>query len=240
MSSELRYLNEAGRAYWRQWLEDLKGEPHKPFPVAMLTNPDSTRRAPGGAAVESRIFPTKFELAKTLAPVVATLRAARLPADYWPGVWDWLAAFHFDSICPPQPNGARKLNDLVRYSFNPAWNRKYRHRIFGPVDLYSRLGDYSRLLIHGEPGSLTDWEEQTASRYQISGNVGVAEALFRLYWDDAKQTPKRGAAPNKKTPGTLRRFGDLVQQFDRTFDLLSINAETILDLLPKEFAPFRK
>jgi hypothetical protein len=238
--SEIRYFNDAGREQWRQWIEDVKGQSDKPFPVALLTNGDCTRRAPGGSEIGNRIFVTKFALAETLAPLVGKLRAARLPAVYWPGVWDWLAAAHFDSICPPLPNGARKLNDLVRYSFNPAWNRKYRHRIFGPVDLYSRLGNYSRLLIHGEPSSLTDWEEQTASRYQISGNVGVAEALFRLYWDDKKQAPKRGAAPNKKTPGTLRRFGDLVQQFDRTFDLLSINAEAILDLLPKEFAPFLK
>jgi hypothetical protein len=94
------------------------------------------------------------------------------------------------------------------------------------------------LLIHGDPASLTDWEEQTASRYQVSGNVGIAEALFRLYWDDQKQAPKRGAAPNSKKPGTLRRFGDLVQQFDRTFDLLSIGADSIIELLPKEFARF--
>ncbi len=237
---ELRYFNEAGRGQWRQWLEELKNDSAKAFPAELLTNPDCTRRAPGGATVEARVFATKFELAETLAPAIAAVRAARLPADYWPGLWDWLAAFYFDSICPPQPNGRRKLNDLVRYNFNPVWNRRYRHRVFGPVELFSRLGTNSRLLIHGEPASLTDWEEQTASRYQISGSIGIAEALFRLYWDHAKQAPKKGAAPNSKKPGTLRRFGDLVQQFDRTFDLLSIGSDAILDLLPKEFAPFRK
>lgn len=237
---ELRYFNETGRGQWRQWLEELKADPAKEFPAELLTNPDCTRRAPGGAAVEARVFVTKFELAETLAPAIAAVRAARLPADNWPGLWDWLAAFYFDSICPPQPDRQRKLNDLVRYNFNPVWNRRYRHRVFGPVELFSRLGTNSRLLIHGEPASLTDWEEQTASRYQISGNVGIAEALFRLYWDHAKQAPKKGAAPNSKKPGTLRRFGDLVQQFDRTFDLLSIGSDAILNLLPKEFAPFRK
>lgn len=237
--AELRYFTEAGRDQWAAWLEDLKTDPAKPFPDGLLTNPDCTRRAPGTAAVESRIFTTKFELAETLAPAIAAVRDARLPADYWPGLWDWLAALYFDSICPVGASGKRKLNDVIRYRFSPAWNRKYRHRIFGPVDLFSRLGLSSRLLIHGEPASLTDWEEQTASRYQISGNRGIADALYRLYWDITKEAPKRGAAPNSKKPGTLRRFGDLVQQFDRTFDLLSIGTDAILDLLPKEFSRFR-
>ncbi len=237
--AEIRYFTQGGREQWGSWLQELKSEPSLPFPDGLLTNPDFTRRAHARAAVEPHIFTSKFEFAEALAPSVMTIREARLPADYWPGLWDWLAAFHFDSICPAGVGGKRKLNDPVRYSLSSAWNRKYRHRVFGPVELYSRLGNSSRLLIHGEPASLTDWEEQTASRYQISGNKGIADALYRLYWDHSKNAPKRGAAPNSKKPGTLRRFGDLVQQFDRTFDLLSIGSDSILDLLPKEFSKFK-
>ncbi len=239
--SELRYLNDAGRAQWAAWLDTLKAEPTAQFPDGLLSNPDCTRRAPGSVSVEPRRFKSKFELAETLAPAIAKLREARLPVDYWPGIWDWLAAFYFDSICPLGTGGQREVKDQIRYRLSPAWNRKYRHRIFGPVDLYSRLGLPSRLLIHGEPPSLSDWEEQTASRYQISGNRGVAEALDRLYWDTVRQAPKVGAAHNTMKPGTLRRFGALVQQFDRTFDLLTIGADAIIELLPqKEFSRFRK
>ncbi len=238
--SELRYFNESGRTQWREWLEALKVDHAKPFPAELLTNPDSTRRAPGDASVEARVFTSKFELAETLAPAIAAVRATRLPADHWPGLWDWLATFYFDSICPVGTGGSRDLKDQIRYRFSPAWNRKYRHRIFGPVDLYSRLGLPARLLIHGEPASLSDWEEQTASRHQISGNRGIAEALDRLYWDTVRHAPKKGAAHNTMKPGTLRRFGALMQQFDRTFDLLTIGADAIIELLPrKEFSRFR-
>lgn len=238
--SELRFFNEAGRGKWREWLETLTDNPANEFPVELLTNPDFTRRAPGSAKINEQLFETKFMLAETLAPAILSVRSARLPTEAWAGLWDWLAAFYFDSICPPQKSGRRKLNELVRYHFNPSWRRRYRHRVFGPVELFLRLGSYSKLLIHGEPGSLSDWEEQTASRYQISGNAGIAEALFRLYWDETKQAPKRSAATNSMKPGTLRRFGVLIQQFNRTFDLLSIEADAILDLLPKkEFSRFR-
>jgi hypothetical protein len=237
--AELRYFNPAGREQWASWLNELKSEPTLQFPDGLLTNPDYTLRAPGGANIEPQFFETKFELATALAPAIAVVREARLSSDRWPGLWDWLSAFHFDSICPKDANGRRELKQQARYLLDVDYRRRYRHRIFGPVDLYSRLGPSCRLLIHGSPASLTDWEEQTASRYQISSNRGIAEALYRLYWDAEKEAPKRGAAPNARKPGTLRRFSDLMQQLDRTYDLLSVGTDAIMDLLPKEFAKFK-
>ncbi len=88
---------------------------------------------------------------------------------------------------------------------------------------------------YGEDRKLTDWEEQAAARYETGGNPGIAEVLCKLYWDDNDSRPKRGAAPNKKTPGTLRRFGDMIKQFSLTYDLSAIKADGLLDLLPAEF-----
>lgn len=237
--SELRYFNPKGREQWGAWLDNLTNDPASPFPDGLLTNPDYTLRAPGTATVEPQVFATKFALAETLAPIIASVHEARLGSDRWPGLWDWLAAFYFDSICPKDASGQRDLRQRARYFLEADYKRRYRHRIFGPVDLYSRLGPSCRLLINGVPASLTDWEEQTASRYQISSNRGIADALYRLYWDSEKAAPKRGAAPNARKPGTLRRFSDLMQQLDRTYDLLSVNADAILGLLPKEFARFK-
>lgn len=237
--AELRYFTQSGRQQWAAWIESLRTDPAATFPTELLTNPDHTLRAPGAATVSPAVFNTKFDLAAALAPGVNQVQAARLPADRWPGLWDWLSAFYFDSVCPAGSNGKRELRQQARYVLETDYKRRYRHRIFGPVDLYSRLGPACRLLIHGSPSSLTDWEEQTASRYQISSNPGIAEALYRLYWDSEKETPKRGAAPNERKPGTLRRFSDLIQQLDRTYDLISVGADAILDLLPKEFSRFK-
>ena len=40
--------------------------------------------------------------------------------------------------------------------------------------------------------------------------------------DTKKDRPKRGAASTKRKPGTLRRFVDLIQQLDLTYDLYSM------------------
>jgi hypothetical protein len=238
--AELRYFNERGRIKWGEWLSDLQRTPTLPFPDGLLTNPDLTAGAPGGADVSCVVFESKLEMAQVIAPAIARVRLARFPSHRWPGLWDWLAAFHFDSICPRDNNGTRKVKAFPLYKLEEDWRRKYRHRIFGPVGLFERLGLASRILIHGPPASLTDWEEQAASRYPISSNAGIAQALYQLYWDGIRNAPKRGAAPNEKKPGTLRRFSDLVLQLDRTYDLLSIGSDGIIPLLPGEFDRFRR
>lgn len=238
---EIRYFTESGRSRWLQWLEEMRADPAKGFPDALLADPIYTRRISEKVFLPDVGFSTKYSMAQTLAPAVQLVRESKLPEAAWPGLWDWLAAYYFNSICPCGPDGKRAPKDLIRYSLASAWNRRYRHRVYGPVDLFMRLGNSSKLLIYGDPSTLSDWEEQTASRYQISANRGIADALFRLYWDPVKEAPKKGAAPNNnKKEGTLRRFGIVMQQLDRTYDLLSIDAEAILQLLPKEFKKFHQ
>jgi hypothetical protein len=239
--SDLRYFTEAGRTRWGAWIDELRAEPSSEFPTGLLTNPDFTFLIPGNLTIDREVFSDKFTLARKLAALVTAIREARsLPSNRWVGFWDWLAAFYFDSICEKKEGGIWKLKEKSHYYLSDSYNRTYRHRIFGPVDLYSRLANSSRLLISGPPSSLTDWEEPIASRIQISKSRNLANALFRLYWDPNKEAPKRGAAPNTRKPGTLRRFLDLIQQLDRTYDLTSISTDCILELLPREFDRYKK
>src|SRR5688572_12366402 len=107
--SEIRLFNEQGRIRWGEWLSTLREQPLTPFPTDLLTNPELTERAPGGGEVIPGVFRTKLELAQAISPLVARVRLARLSADRWPGLWDWLAAFYFDSLCPPLADGSRKI-----------------------------------------------------------------------------------------------------------------------------------
>lgn len=237
--SQLRAFNDRGRAVWGEWLIKLKEDPTQGVPEDLLANSDLTISVPCSEEAPLVEFQSKMELAQTLAPIIGKVRAARFPHHKWAGLWDWLAAFYFDSICPSSAAGIRTVKAFPLYKLDESWRRRYRHRILGPVTLLERLGPAAKILIHGEPWTLTDWEEQAASRYPIASNPGIAEALVRLYWDEQRGAPKRGASPNEKKPGTLRRFSDLVVQLDRTYDLLSVGSVGILPLLPREFDAFR-
>jgi hypothetical protein len=232
--SNVRYFNRKGRDEWANWLENLRKDPTLPFPADLLQRSDLTKAALGGATLPKAVE-SKYELAESLARPVSMIESKGLGIDQFPGLWDWLAAYYFDVLCPQKSDGTRILNELARYRWDPDYRRKYRHRIYGPVSLVRQLGEHAKVLLNGLPSTLTDWEEQAAARYETGGNPGIAEVLCMLYWDETTGRPKKGAAPNKKTPGTLRRFGDIMRQFALTYDLSAISAKGLLDLLPKEF-----
>ena len=229
-----RYFNQRGREEWANWLDSLRQDPSVSFPEDLLQRIDLTKAAPGGVILPAAVD-SKYDLAESLARPVSTIESKGLGVDQFPGLWDWLAAYYFDVLCPQKADGTRILNELARYRWESDYRRKYRHRICGPVSLVRQLGEHAKILLNGQPSTLTDWEEQAAARYETGGNPGIAEVLCMLYWDETTDRPKRGAAPNKKTPGTLRRFGDIMRQFALTYDLSAISAQGLLDLLPKEF-----
>jgi hypothetical protein len=74
-----------------------------------------------------------------------------------------------------------------------------------------------------------------ASRQTLITNKGILEAARQLYFDQLAGQPKKGAAVEKNSPGTLIRFIAVIQQLDLTYDLYSMSGNQILALLPPEF-----
>jgi hypothetical protein len=93
----------------------------------------------------------------------------------------------------------------------------------------------SIILLYNPADETGDFLAQLMGRQEIGTNRAVIEAAKTLYWDDDKKRPKRGSSPQEHKPGTLRRFIDVLQQFDLTYDLYSISGEELIRLLPDEF-----
>lgn len=97
------------------------------------------------------------------------------------------------------------------------------------------LGPLSKIYLSGKIHEFGEHFEQLASQQKFAANEGVVEAATILYWDDVKQQIKTNAR-DKKGPGIIRRFtSDVLNQFDLTFDLNSMEGSEIVDLLPHEF-----
>jgi hypothetical protein len=105
--------------------------------------------------------------------------------------------------------------------------------------VYRNHIENARLLLLDPVDKLGDIWEQLASRQEIISNQPIVGAATLLYLDSDKDRPKRGAASTKRKPGTLRRFVDLIQQLDLTYDLYSMRPTDILGLLPPEFDSWR-
>ncbi len=158
-----------------------------------------------------------------------------------PGFWSWMAVWLFDLICPVR-EGQRKVRDDARYILRSGDFRKsYRHLVAGPYLLYRAHADAPnvlRVLLATAPDAPGEIYEQLASRKYLITSRAVVETVQRLYYDAQAATVRRGAAG--AGAGSARRFGEILQQFDKTYDLNSIGANRLIELLPREFDRFRR
>ena len=232
MRSQIRAFNELGIEQFRSFLEEARQGDINPFPENILISGYHTDISMPSIVVESRNFTLKADL---VSYVFTQMQPAGAIQFYNKGLWTWLTAFYFESICPVK-NGKRKVQEDAKYILNTEhYGRYYRHLIAAPVRLFSELKDLSKIYLAGSPDKHGDLMEQLASRQEIARCHGIIEAVSTLYWDEKNQKIKRGAR-NKSGLGVIRRFArDIIPQFQMTYDLNSMSRDDILKLLPSEF-----
>lgn len=177
-------------------------------------------------------------------------RLSGLPSesvDYNQGLCGWLALYYFPHLCPPDDDG--KQNPLKEQLYIPpkvdqplAYRTYYRHLIAGPYRIRQLHGQESQALLWGPIEKHPDLLEQLAARQDLITNTEFIKAVVQLYFQrdgDGAWSPKRGAVTRTR-PGNLRRLKELLDQLDRTCDLYGLTAEQFLDLLPDEYAHWRR
>jgi len=191
--------------------------------------------------VEHLTFGSRYAAAEYLAAVLRSSNLTDIELDR--GLWAWLSLFYFDELCPADLKGRRKPGERARWIpvTGVSW-RYYRHLLAGPYRIYmahSDSPDRARLVLCGPLHQPGDIVEQIASRQEFITNAGIINAASKLYFDPSTQKPRRGAA-SKTGKGTVRRFTDVLNQFDVTWDLYSLEAQDVIQMLPDEFSRFRE
>jgi len=237
MKTSIKRFNPQGIERFRTFLENARHGEIDPFPEEILDSPYHTNGIRTIDIIESKIFDSKADLIKYIHSLVANLDKIQFNDT---GLWTWLAAFFFESICPIK-NDKRKVQEDSKYILNVEhWGRYYRHLIAAPLRLFNELGELSKIYLVGVPAKHGDFMEQLASRQELATSFGIVEVATFLYWDEDKENIKRGAR-NKTGPGVLRRLTrDIIPQFQMTYDLNSMNGQEILELLPSEFDSWKK
>lgn len=229
----VRVLTQLGSVRFAQYLTEMKLGNTPSFDLRTLDHgPWSTIFEPE-VNIEQKPFVDRMEMGKYLVErfELAGVDLGGLPMNK--GLWSWVAAYWFDTICPLK-SGSRRLRETARYVCSLDWRDYYRHLIGSTWLVFSRHGQYSRLLLHSPPDTHNDFMEQLASKQTIILNNALIESADRLYWDAKANRPKRNAS-NKEVAGNVRRFVSLVWQLELTWDVYSMSSDDILDLLPSEF-----
>ena len=155
-----------------------------------------------------------------------------------PGLWAWLSLYWFEQLCPRRKDGRRRPGHDHRHI--PEFGRnRYHHLLYGPYHVYRRHGPRSVVLLSGPIHSSSHLYHAITSRQDLIANRSVIEAALLLYVERRTGGLKRGCQPSRPRPGTIRRYIDVLQQLDLTFDIYGMTGSQILDLLPAEFDRWR-
>ena len=231
---KLRRFNLHGISAFRQHLALLREQPSIQTPASLLEDPELTQIVSPEINIAEINFSTKHDAATYFSTVLARLQPEEVAMDA--GLWTWLSLFYFDSVCP-QTSGNRTPKNDYHYIFEPRNMRHfYRHLLFAAWHINRLAKPFTRLFLRSRISVLDSLTSETLKRLFITRIPCIFEVLDRLYWDEAKKRPRPGAVSSKPTPGNLsHRLPHRIAQLEKTYDLMSLNADQLLELLGPEF-----
>jgi hypothetical protein len=238
MGDLVRTLTEEGIRSFREYLASLRaGADGKP-PRALLTDSYGSSKPQMNIEIEKRQLITRRIAGGYLYEKLRPLSTLRIDSNVF--LWSWLSLYYFDELCPVRKDGSRRVAEDCRYILDLDYRLYYRHLLLGPYTVYRLYGESIPLLLWEGVEQMGEAYRELSCRQNLLSNRGVIEAANGLYYDEKKGQLKRGAAVKTSKAGSLRRFIDVVQQLDLTYDLHSMTGEQVLNLLPQEFDEWRR
>jgi hypothetical protein len=238
---ELRRLNRLGISRFADFLRQVEEATEKVgVPTEILTDVAASDGLAARLEIAPRTFADRMAAGKYLYDLFSGIEALQLDRDA--GVWAWLSLFYFEQLCMHKRDGSLKPGEFARWVPSDNSRRYYRHLLAGPYLIYRAYRDApesARIVLCQPVQNPGDFVEQLASRQEFIQHRAAIEAATLLYFDVMSGRPKRATSPTEHKPGTLRRFVDVVNQFELTCDLFSISGEDLIQMLPPEFEPYK-
>ena len=236
---KLRRFNEAGIKAFREQLAVLRTNPEREPPNELLEHRELTEIVSPEISIAMEHFQTKIEAARYLSSVLNKLRPEEVALDA--GLWTWLTLYYFDSVCIRHQGKWNVKNDYY-YVFAPRNVRHfYRHLLFISWHMLRLAPQHHRLFLSTRLSTLEKVISEVAMRLYITRIPAVFEVLDLLYWDETRKRHRKGITDTKVHAGDLtHRFPIRIRQLEKTYDLMSLNADQLLELLGDEFSFARR
>lgn len=232
---KLRRFTDVGLAGFDAYLVALRCDPALEPPYELLDGSE-TSEVVAEVEVEELEFETRYEAGEYLHGLLE--EAALTDAARDKALWAWLSLWFFESVCPYDEQGMRKVRDRARYVPDVAnFLKYYRHLLASPWRTYKahRNDPAAAMIILCQPLDVPgDIVEQFLSRQGLVTNQGFLRAATHLYLNTETGSPKNGAS------SSARRLASFHDQIEVTWDIYEMNPSEFLSKLPPEFDRFRQ
>jgi hypothetical protein len=236
----LRQFNEEGIKAFSAFLVALREKPDTSVPWNLLEDFNLTETITPSVEVEKREFSSSAEAASYLLKKLKPLPESLVLENR--GLWTWLSLYYFDSICPVRSE-RRKVRSTEFYVYDPKHpHRAYYHLLNVPWRIVRMAPEHYRLFLSGPVHQQNEVTREVMKRLYLLRIPCLFEVLDRLYWDERQQRPRKGiVSRDRVVPGDLRnRFPIRIRQLEKTYDLVSLTADQLIDLLGEEFQQNKK
>lgn len=231
----VRRFNAAGLTAFGEYLD--RGDGTEAPPTGLLLDDRHTEPLEFEFYVEPLASDSKFDLGLQIVTAAGPSNIPKLLED--PAVWPWLSLFFAEKTMPVK-NGKRfighKQRHLIMNSAGwSAYDHGHRHLVRAAVQSVFYFREHARVLC-ARVSDNTKLEEQILSRktlYPLAYMRNVVEALHRLYWDPAENRARKGSG--SEGPGGVVHFVRSMAQLDVNFDVASLPADRLIQLLPGDF-----
>lgn len=241
VNSPLRGLSAAGLTRMRAEAAGIGPADWPGFSEELLSDDRLAPVVDADVVVVPRTFRTREEMAGEIAGLIGRSRLSPEAAVGMPGLWSWLAAFWCDAF--RRPDGRIGLK-AEQYWFTQTRARGV-HATLSAYEAWLATQDATpqgrSALLFSHPSSAKKLSATLAANRRLQRNPSVLDVAAALYLRPAPgggvRTKRRAVSQDE--PGGFPRFGRLLDQLDRTFDLHDLSPEALWDLLPAEFDRFK-
>ena len=235
---EIRRFNKEGIERFSQFLDTLTTDHPESFPELLLSNEEFSDSVGSNTDILDLInLADKLEAAKVLDGVVN--EAGMDSAERDAGFWTWIACYLFRKLCN-KSSGKYKPGQRAKWVAEPTnYQRYYRHLLESTWLIYRAHTDdpeRTRALLSGPVNTPGEIFEQIASRLELVRSPVIIGLTRLLYWDDEQKKKRKGSGG--KGAGSSRRLADILNQYERTWDLFSMQVDELAEMLPSEFDKF--
>lgn len=232
---KLRRFNNEGIQAFKEFLAKCRRQPDTELPIGLLENGTFTEIMDGGLSVAASHFETKGDAARYFETVLRPIPVEDLVKDA--GLWSWLTMLFFDSVCPSEGGGRVVKNDY-HYIYEPTNTRHfYRHLLFISWRVIKLAPIHNRLFLQSRLSLLDKMTTEVMKRLYMTRIPCIFEVLDRLYWNESTRAPKKGMIGSKERAGDLtHRLPLRIRQLEMTYDLMSLTADQLIELLGAEFS----
>jgi hypothetical protein len=232
----LRQFLPAGVSAFKDFLANCRNTPDIPVPRELLDDGMLTEVIKPAVSVDAaRRFTTRRDAAEYLTTLLTPLSEQDVATNA--GLWTWLTLFYFDDVCPPN-NGLRYVKNDYYYNFEPKNSRHfYRHLLFIAWRVARLAPKPNRLFLTGSVSTLDKVTEEVMKRLYLTRIPCIFDVLDQLYWDNERGRARVGITDTRtvKAGDLVHRFPIRMRQLEKTYDLNSLEAPQLIELLGKEF-----